>query len=79
MTRQQFPPLAVCTVSGHFSYGSIDSSCSQRPDGKTRCKGIMGSAVGEDDWKPCSTCVDGIYEGKRCELCQGWGWEYVRR
>lgn len=74
-------PIAVCTVCGHFTYElSLMSGgkCSQSPGGK-RCRGTYRSANNVGDWAQCAYCVDGRADGNRCEVCQGSGWNYVRK
>jgi hypothetical protein len=77
----QKEPIAVCTVCGHFTYNAtlINQPCGQKPNGKNRCRGVNGSALNSTDWAQCTYCVDGLADGKRCEVCQGSGWNYVRK
>lgn len=70
-------PISVCTVCGTYgrNINAINERCAAR-SGRTRCKGVMGSAMNEDDWQPCQSC-DGT--DRNCMSCQGSGWRYVRR
>lgn len=79
MTMQK--PVAVCTVCGSFSFSPqlINQRCSERPDGKNRCKGVWGSALNEGDWQVCHDCGSSRNKGSsRCRPCQGSGWLFVR-
>lgn len=74
------PPLAVCTKCYTYSYRaeSINERCAERR-GRDRCTGLMGSALGNDDWQTCSGCGGaGRKDGTSCGACQGTGWEYCR-
>ena len=79
-------PVTVCTVY-HSPGHNIAASNGQCPkvynyNGKqNRCRGIMGSAIGVDDWMECPSCGATGSEtltGKRCTQCEGEGWLFVR-
>lgn len=74
-------PVAVCTNCGHFIYGQapFGGPCGLYLADRKRCRGTNRSALNSTDWAQCTYCVDGRREGERCGVCQGSGWQYVRK
>ncbi len=80
MTNKLSPPVAVCTRCGKTTriVEAINEQCSEIHDQK-RCKGRFWSRVLEDDWTECQACgVTGRVSGKRCDHCDGDGWQGMR-
>lgn len=74
-------PVAICTKCGYASCRGelINERCPYK-DGRTRCTGIMGSAMSATDWKLCTVCGgSGAGPAGKCEECEGYGWAYVRK
>ena len=73
------PPIAICTrcktpISNAIL---INDRCGKRFDG-VRCNGVYRSALNYADWKKCAACAgSGLHAKKRCEDCQGTGWQYI--
>jgi len=81
MNEKKRKPVAVCTRCRAFSYHlqQVNLSCYHKPDGKKKCKGVFGSAIGVSDWEECSDCSGtGEHREAKCVLCSGVGWHYVR-
>jgi hypothetical protein len=75
------PPTAICTACRNRTYNMavINERCGQRPDGRTRCRGINGSALNDTDWEQCRLCMGGSVNGLRCSICEGSGWKFIRK
>lgn len=81
MNNKLSRPVARCTRCGEVTNAvdAINASCRRKVGDGKRCRGLMRSAVGMDDWTECTACeATGYSEQKRCDLCQGVGWHYTR-
>lgn len=74
-------PVGYCTLCrcAVHSITAINQRCGQSKGGK-RCQGTVRSAIGENDWCECETCLaTGRAGGRRCGGCDGAGWLLARR
>jgi hypothetical protein len=74
MAAKRPTPVAVCNRCGKASYSAtlINQQCVQRIN-REQCKGIIKSAVGEQDWAECRACA-----GEGCAECRRVGWLFLR-
>jgi hypothetical protein len=76
-------PIAICTDCHAPVYDAnrINGRCG-RMLGRDTCRGVISSALNENDWEECTACSGSGFKGEstaRCESCEGAGWLFVRR
>src|SRR5262249_45516379 len=83
METKQPKPVTICThcrVVG-YSLTGINERCGRTVWRNERCRGVISSALNENDWKECPLCGGFGWKGTsstKCEQCSGSGWLFVR-
>lgn len=74
-------PVGVCPRCGAVvrSFDQLRKKCARpRPSGG-KCPGIIRSALAEDEWSECPSCLaTGHTDDRVCGRCNGEGWIYVK-